>query len=120
MTLIQMAVVFAAFYPFYLLRGMGAGDVKLFMLLGSYLPKEQLITCIVAAMLIAGAASVVKILFSKQCRQHLKDMFLYIRKIVITGAANDEMPIAKKTAVIRLALPVLCSVLLCADIGKIW
>ena len=120
MTILQIMVIFAVFYPFYLLGGMGAGDVKLFMLLGSYLEKEQLFACIMAAMLLAGAGCVIKILFSKQCRKHLKDMFFYIRKIIMTGVVTDNMPVAGKAATIRLAVPVLCSVLLYADVGKAW
>lgn len=120
MTILQIIVIFAVFYPFYLLGGMGAGDVKLFMLLGSYLEKEQLITCIMVAMLLAGAGCVIKILFSKQCRKHLRDMFFYIRKIIMTGSVTDNMPVADKAATIRLAVPVLCSMLLFADVGKVW
>ena len=32
------AVVFVAFYPFYLMGALGAGDVKLFMMMGCYCP----------------------------------------------------------------------------------
>lgn len=112
--LVQTMAVFAVFYPFYLLGGLGAGDVKLFMLLGCYLDKRELISCIAAAMLLAGAVAVCRLIGSAQCRQHVRAVFYYLRKIIRTGAVNDEMPVRTKTSAVRLAAPVLCSTLLCA------
>ena len=114
MLLVQSALIFAVFYPFYLLGGIGAGDVKLFMLLGCYLEQHKLIICISAAMVLAGVVALVKLIRFAECREHIKKVFYYLRKLVRTGAVNEEMPVRTKASTIRLAVPVLCSTLLCA------
>lgn len=111
--LVQTALIFAVFYPFYLMGGIGAGDVKLFMLLGCYLEQHKLMVCIGIAMMLAGAAALVRIICSKECRQHAKEVLRYVYKMLRTGAMTDDMPLKSRAAVIRLAVPVLCSTLLC-------
>lgn len=111
--LIQTALIFAVFYPFYLTGGIGAGDVKLFMLLGCYLEQHKLMVCIGIAMMLAGAAALVRIICSKECRQHVKEVLCYFYKILRTGAMTDDMPLKSRASTIRLAVPVLCSTLLC-------
>ena len=111
--LIQTALIFAVFYPFYLMGGIGAGDVKLFMLLGCYLEQHKLMVCIGIAMMLAGAAAMVRIICSKECRQHVKEVLRYLYKILRTGAMTDDMPLESRASTIRLAVPVLCSTLLC-------
>lgn len=110
----QSMAVFMIFYPFYLLGGMGAGDVKLFMLLACYLDRTQLIMCIAVAMLLAGLAALIRILVNRECREHVKEMFLFLRKVMLTGAVTDTIPSVTRAATVRLALPVLCSTLLCS------
>lgn len=111
--LIQTALIFAVFYPFYLMGGIGAGDVKLFMLLGCYLEQHKLMVCIGIAMMLAGAAALLRIICSKECRQHVKEVLCYLYKILRTGAMTDDMPLKSRASTIRLAVPVLCSTLLC-------
>lgn len=111
--LIQTALIFAVFYPFYLMGGIGAGDVKLFMLLGCYLEQHKLMVCIGIAMMLAGAAAMVRIICSKECRKHVKEVLCYFYKILRTGAMTDDMPLKSRASTIRLAVPVLCSTLLC-------
>lgn len=111
--LIQTALIFAVFYPFYLMGGIGAGDVKLFMLLGCYLEQHKLMVCIGIAMMLAGAAALARIICSKECRQHVKEVLRYFYKILRTGAMTDDMPLKSRASTIRLAVPVLCSTLLC-------
>lgn len=111
--LIQTALIFAVFYPFYLTGGIGAGDVKLFMLLGCYLEQHELMVCIGIAMMLAGAAALLRIICSKECRQHVKEVLCYLYKILRTGAMTDDMPLKSRASTIRLAVPVLCSTLLC-------
>ena len=97
----------------YIIRAVGAGDVKLFMLLGCYLEQHKLMVCIGIAMMLAGAAALVRIICSKECRQHVKEVLCYVYKMLRTGAMTDDMPLKSRAAVIRLAVPVLCSTLLC-------
>lgn len=111
-TLIQIAIVFAVFYPFYLFHGIGAGDVKLFMLLGCYLDKDQLWNCIAISMLCAGVAALIKIIRFRENRENLLYFGRYIRKVIRTGAF-DEYEVRKYPFnTVRLSVPTFCSVLL--------
>lgn len=109
----RMAVVFIVFYPFYIIGGLGAGDVKLLMVLGCFLQGERLISCLLMAMLIAGAAAVVKMLIFEESRQRLYYLGRYIRKAASTGVFDEyETDLGQKKSVIRLSVPVLASVAL--------
>lgn len=109
----RMAVVFIVFYPFYIIGGLGAGDVKLLMVLGCFLQRERLISCLLMAMLIAGAAAVVKMLIFEESRQRLYYLGRYIRKAAFTGVFDEyETDLGQKKSVIRLSVPVLASVAL--------
>lgn len=110
---IQIAVVFAAFYPLYLLKGIGAGDVKLLMLLGCYMGQLQLWHCISTAMIIAAGVVLMKLICLPECRERLRYCGRYIRKVLRTGAVDEYTPVGTKAGVVRLSVPVMCSVLLC-------
>ena len=58
--LLQMSIVFIVCYPFYLLKGLGAGDIKLFMMLGCYVMGTTFLHCLLVAMLLAGAWAMLK------------------------------------------------------------
>lgn len=109
----QMGVVFMIFYPFYLMKGLGAGDVKLFLLLGCYLTELAYLHCLLVAMLLAGIWALVKIVLFKECRERLFYLGSYCRRVLLTGTlVTYEVEREKKKSVIRLSVPILCSVLL--------
>lgn len=111
--LVQMIVIFLAFYPFYLLRGLGAGDCKLFMMLGCYFSDRKLLYCLFISLLIAGAVSIGKMIFYKESRERLWYLGRYLRKAAVTGAIdNYEIDKSSKRQIVRLALPTLCSVII--------
>ena len=62
----QMLLIFMAFYPFYLLKGIGAGDVKLLMMTAAYIQNMVLFNYIFMTMLIAAVISVVKMICFSQ------------------------------------------------------
>lgn len=111
--LLQTIIIFAAFYPFYLIKGLGAGDVKLFMLLGCYVKGITLWHCLLTAMLLAGILAVLKMALYQESRRRLLYLGRYCRKIILTGAVDDyTVDRESKRSMIRLSVPVLCSVLL--------
>lgn len=106
-------MVFALGYPFYLMRGIGAGDIKLMMVIACYLPKEELKICVVVTMLIAGVIAVIKLLFYKESRKRFVYLFRYLRKLIWCQAMDDyEVDRENKHCVIRLSVPMFWSVLL--------
>lgn len=111
--LVQMVIIFFAFYPFYLLRGLGAGDCKLFMMIGCYFSDKKLLYCLFISLMIAGAVSIGKMIFYKESRERLWYLGRYIRKAAVTGAIdNYEIDKSSKRQIVRLALPTLCSVVI--------
>lgn len=112
-TLIQLILIFIVFYPFYLMKGLGAGDVKLFLMLGCYMRGDSYLYCLLVAMVIAGGWAMFKMLWQKESRERICYFGRYCKKVILTGVF-DEYEINKRNqkGVIRLAPPVLCSVLL--------
>lgn len=112
-TLLQLVIIFAVFYPFYLIKGLGAGDIKLFMMLGCYIRGASYIHCLLAAMLLAGVWAVLKMLWQQESRQRLSYLGRYCKKAAMTGVLDEyEIDKGNRKSVIRLSVPVLCSVLL--------
>ena len=111
--LAQIIIIFMVFYPFYLLKGLGAGDVKLFMLLGCYIRGVTYIHCLFVAMLFAGIWAVLKMVMYQESRERLCYLGRYCKKAIITGTLESyEVDKQEKRSVIRLSIPTLCSVLL--------
>lgn len=109
----QAALVFALLYPFYRIRGIGAGDVKLLMVMGCFLQGQRLFDYIAVMMALAGAASILKMLCVQEGRQRLVYLGRYLRKVAVTGAVDEyEIDASQKKSVIRLSIPALLSLLL--------
>lgn len=112
-SLAGMMIIFMAFYPFYLLGGIGAGDVKLFMMLGCFIQGDMLLRYMLVTMAIAAAWSVIKMLVFAESRERLFYLGRYIRKAALTGAMDEyQIDKTQKRCVIRLSIPAFISLLL--------
>lgn len=108
-----MFVVFMAFYPFYLLGGIGAGDVKLFMMMCCHLQGERLMRYLLVTMILAAVLAAVKMAWYAESRQRLCYLGRYLRKAVLTGCIDEYMiDKEEKKCVIRLSIPAFASLLL--------
>lgn len=109
----QMFLIFMAFYPFYLLKGIGAGDVKLLMMVATYIQGVRLFNYIFATMLIAAIISVIKMMCFIESRERLFYLLRYIRKTAVTGAIDDyKIDTSNKRSLIRLSVPALLSIVM--------
>ena len=116
--LASMLIVFMAFYPFYLLGGIGAGDVKLFMMVGCYMKQDVLLRYLFVTMALAAVWSVVKMLVYAESRERLFYLGRYIRKAVLTGTIDEyQIDKTQKRCVIRLSIPAFISLLLMYYMG---
>ena len=107
LSLIQMLVIFLLFFPFYKLRGLGAGDVKLLMMLGCFFQKEVLFYKIAGSFLVATVLSSIKILRNNEARQRISYGFGYLKKAVVTKTLDPyQCNKTNKKTVIALAVPV--------------
>ncbi len=112
-TVVFLFAIFLVFYLFYLSGGLGAGDVKLFIMLGSFLEGMTYVRCLLVAMLFAGIWAVIKIVRHREGRERLCYLGRYCKKAVVTGVLDEyEVDKGNKKGMIRLSIPVLISVLL--------
>lgn len=113
-----MAVIFMAFYPFYLMGGLGAGDIKLLMMTGCFLRRERLIQYLLITFAAAAVISGIKMLLWKESRRRLFYLGGYLKKAALTGSMDNYIVDTKnKRCVIRLSVPALISlIMMCAGV----
>ena len=110
---IAMTTIFLAFYPFYLIGGLGAGDIKLLMMTACFIHKERFIKYLLVTFVLAAVISVTKMLFVRECRQRLFYLGQYLKKVALTGSVEDYVVDKKnKKCVIRLSIPAFMSLMI--------
>lgn len=65
-TLCSMGISLLILLPVYFIKGIAAGDVKLFLATASFLSMQDLMSCILLSFLLAGAISLVIIIIKKK------------------------------------------------------
>ena len=115
------SVIFLAFYPFYLLGALGAGDVKLFMMVGCYscyMGTGGTIHYMLVTMMIAAVISIIKMIAYTESRERLIYLARYLRKAAMTGAVDTyQVDKTQKRCVVRLSIPAFFSlILMCAGV----
>ena len=63
--LMAIGVSFIILMPVYLIKGIAAGDVKLFLMTASFLSMQDIFSCILLSFLIAGAISLITVLIKR-------------------------------------------------------
>lgn len=110
--LLHAGIIFLFLYPFFMIQGLGAGDIKLLMMTGMYLTREEIVRSIVVTVLLAGMIAVAKLIRYQESRERFFYLGRYLRKAILTGTWDSyEVNKMEKRSVIRLAVPILCSVL---------
>ena len=109
-------VIFLVFYPFYLLGALGAGDVKLFMMVGCYscyIGTNGIIHYMLVTMTIAAAISIIKMIAYAESRARLFYLIRYLRKVAVTGVVDEyHVDKTQKRCVVRLSIPAFFSLIL--------
>lgn len=115
---IPMLIPFVLLYPIYKTGALGAGDIKLFMVSGSFLKTEQLFCVIAASFIIAALFSLMKMLSEKNCKERMEYLLAYLLETCMTGEWKlyeedfKENADAYKSNKIHFALPICISVML--------
>ncbi|MBR5596587.1 MAG: prepilin peptidase [Lachnospiraceae bacterium] len=72
-------------FPLYKIGTMGAGDLKLFAMIGFYFPFMETIYCILLAFVIAAGYSLLIMVKDKDYRERFSYLLSYVRDIFTTG-----------------------------------
>ncbi len=106
------------FFPLFMMRAMGAGDIKLFAVTGAFFTIPQNMKCIVIAIGLGGVIALIKILFYKNIRERFRYLFSYLGNVfrhISAGQAylppymDEHNSENVKVSGIKFSLPVLLS-----------
>lgn len=89
------AVGLACLYPFYMIGGMGAGDVKMLAGIGAWVHCSDTFYAFCLTTIIGAAMSVLMIVFSKSARKHYNQFFLILNEITSIRDPEKLSDIAK-------------------------
>lgn len=105
------------FYPAYKVGGIGAGDLKLFSVLGFYFPFMQSMLCIFTSLFLAALLSLVKMTYYQNLTERMEYLFSYLKESILSGKfqyyyKDQENGKSSKRAQIHLAAPIFVAALL--------
>lgn len=84
-TLVSMLTAFLLMYPLYMIGALGAGDVKLFILVGSFRGAGEFMVILAGAFVIGAGFSIVKLAAEKNAAERFRYFFSYLADILRTG-----------------------------------
>lgn len=89
-----ICVGFISLFPLYVLRAMGAGDVKLMALVGSFLGWEAVLQTLLLTLVSGGVLSLLIIIWNRNWKLVFENIGLMSAKMTI-AAMNRQMPKAE-------------------------
>lgn len=75
---IQISLPVIILYPLFLIGALGAGDIKLFSLIGGFVNFKELTVCVIAAFVIGAVWSLLKLIFNGFLVQSVKQGIVYL------------------------------------------
>ncbi|NMG43068.1 prepilin peptidase [Aromatoleum toluvorans] len=95
-----MMVGFVCLLPLYALRAMGAGDVKLMMMVGAFLGPLQTLGVVVLTFAAGGALAIVMALWQRSLRQVASNLRFLLTTYAVraTGGTGPELEPLQQTA----------------------
>ena len=115
---IPMLIPFVLLYPIYKIGALGAGDIKLFMVSGSFLETGKLIHVIIVSFIIAALFSLMKMISVKNCKERMRYLLSFLletsktREWKLYEEDSKRKTYAYKSNKIHFALPICISVML--------
>ncbi len=87
--LLGIAVGFAALFPLYALRAMGAGDVKLMMMVGAFLGPMQTLGVVVLTFAAGGVLAILMALWQRSFRQLATNLRFMLTTSAVRAAGGQ-------------------------------
>lgn len=109
--LIGLLIPFFLLFPFFCLRAIGAGDIKLLCVIAQFLTPKQTITFLIVSFMAGGVLSICKMILEKNGKDRIKTFFFYLKKCFQTKKIDkyqSEWKASKeqKKAVIHFSIPI--------------
>ena len=98
-------------YLLFLAGALGAGDIKLFSLIGGFVNFKQLMWCILYAFLFAAVFSLLKMFYYHIFLSSMRNASCYVMRIFM-GERSAYVPLDKKKNKIHFSVAILCGFLL--------
>ena len=110
-SLLGVLTGFAVFMPHYLMRAMGAGDVKLMAAIGSFVGAADMLNVALSVMIMGGVLAVCRMVWAGNSRQVLQNVYVILLSTFFASGvpfdpatqSADKMPFAIAIAVGLLA-----------------
>lgn len=83
--LASVVLAFLLMYPLYMTGALGAGDVKLFILIGSFQNTEEMMAVLAGSFVIGAGFSLVKLAVEQNGRERLYYLASYLQDVRLTG-----------------------------------
>ena len=93
------------YFPLYMVRGMGAGDVKLLMAVGSFVGPMNWLGICVLSVIVGGAAGLILVVMSGKLRQTFANMGYILSELVHLRAPYSSRPELDTKSPKALTLP---------------
>lgn len=106
-----MGICFAMLFPLYILRAVGAGDVKLLCMTISYIEWEEISVFLIAVLAAVGMFAFVKLLYYGNIRKRMRYFKSYVYQIFLTKEVSQYGIPQEQSETIRLAVPVFIGIL---------
>lgn len=113
-----MLLSFCILYPIYKIGALGAGDIKLLIMIGSFESADQIMRVIVLSFIIGAVFSIGKMILEENFKERMQYFFSYLSDVFSTGqwklyGENLKDDYKKyKSSKIHFALPICFSVML--------
>lgn len=113
--LLACILTFLVMYPLFLLRAMGAGDIKLLCVAAVYMTPKEAMYCIAGSFVFGGIFAILKMMQNKNFLERIKHFFRYIKNCFLFRSLQPYQEHLAQSAeerktVIHFSLPILLSV----------
>ena len=119
-SLINMAIPVIVLYPLFMMGCLGAGDLKLFAVIGSFFSIKEILICMVMAFVFGSVLSLGKMILERNFIERIQYFFSYVIDVFRSKKWRLYEEQTEKTEEtcsyrhkIHFTLPILISVLFC-------
>ena len=78
---VSMFLAFALMYPLFKIGALGAGDVKIFIMIGSFVDAKEFIMILVSAFVIGAVFSLFKLMIEHNGRERIRYFLSYVSEV---------------------------------------